>query len=117
MSVLVVEKGRTRIWRSLQKNQLNKFKLDLDLDNMLNTCIITCFPSIAPKQLGICHLSLNPLAILYQWLVSHKGKTSSFNNNQIASQHSLTICDTVVMPTRKAYEMDVILSPVAKYLK
>ena len=82
------------------------------------TCILTCFPSIAPKQFGNCQI-LSKSSIIFNHLFWLLGKTKISGCNVV--QRLLNVSGTnffiVAIPIRNCFESDAKDSPVARYLK
>jgi len=76
-----------------------------------------CFPSIAPKQLGIFHLFQYPSAIFFHCSSVGHVKYIGFNLFIIIGHTSLINCLTVDCPTRKENVIFDVEFPVARYLK
>lgn len=76
-----------------------------------------CLPSIAPMQLGNCHLSQNVFAISLNEEIVGSGICFFTSVFQIASHTSTTITATVLFEILKEYAICLNCIPVAKYLK
>ena len=73
-----------------------------------------CFPSIAPKQLGIFHRFQYPSAIFFHCFSVGLVKYIGFNVFMVVEHTSLTNCLTVDCPTRKENAIVDVEFPVAQ---
>lgn len=92
--------------------------LRINISHKKQTCMITCLPSMAPMQWTKFVISSKSCAISNHSIsVNIGGKTSGCKIAQIALHVSLIMLLVVLSPTRYWYDIDVIESPDARYLK